>query len=209
MFMGQTSLEQSGNVRSEGPKPPMIATPDNHPMNIDRQQSAFVPYLQQLIAETGWKGGAPTNFWIVGYKAQPVAIKEDAKSQAIGDWSKAAPLLRAAIECREPLPSIKSLQSVLRQTNGSLTGDHVFPEPLTVFGTIKVKAVTIFQGTEDEGSSFTVKPDGLTVAEIAKAARLKKDSGRYVRMVKGGMIELNETRPGEINLNCVRGGASD
>ena len=70
IFMQQTALEHSGNARTEGPKPPMLATLDRQPMNVDRSQMTYVPFLQQIIAETGWKGGAPTNFWIVGYKEE-------------------------------------------------------------------------------------------------------------------------------------------
>ena len=70
IFMQQTALEHSGNVRTEGPKPPMLATLDRQPMTVDRSQVTYVPFLQQIIAETGWKGGAPTNFWIVGYIAK-------------------------------------------------------------------------------------------------------------------------------------------
>lgn len=71
IFFGQSAIEHSGNVRTEGPKAPMIAVPD-HPGNVD-SQSTFVPFVQQMIAETGWKGGAFTNFWIVGYSKQSVA----------------------------------------------------------------------------------------------------------------------------------------
>ena len=51
-------------------------------------------------------------------------------------------------------------------------GDHQFPEALTVFGTLKVRAISVFNGTDDEGSSYTVQPVGAKLAEVAKAAGL-------------------------------------
>jgi hypothetical protein len=60
IFFGQSAVEHTGNVRSEGPKAPMIAVPDGHPSGVN-SQSTFVPFVQQMIVETGWKGGAFTN----------------------------------------------------------------------------------------------------------------------------------------------------
>ena len=40
LFMQQTAVEHSGNVRTVGPKPPMLAIPDRQPIS-ERQQLAF------------------------------------------------------------------------------------------------------------------------------------------------------------------------
>jgi hypothetical protein len=60
LFMQQTALEHSGNLRTSGPKPPMLAIPDRQPIS-ERQQLAFQGFIQQLVRDTGWQPGAPTN----------------------------------------------------------------------------------------------------------------------------------------------------
>ena len=112
------------------------------------------------------------------------------------------------MECRAPLFSAKPVLAVFRLTNDSLDGDHTFPAPLTVFGSLKATGISIFQGTDDEGSSYTVKPAGVTLAQVAKAASLKKDGPRYIRKVRDGIIEASEPRPGEVQIACIRGGGT-
>lgn len=94
-------------------------------------------------------------------------------------------------------------------TNRQLDGDHKLPEVLTVFGSLKVSAISIFHGDEEEGSSYTVQPVGAKLAEVAKAAGLKKDGPRYVRKVKGGIVEASEPQPGTVQLACIRGGGHE
>ena len=64
LFMQQMAVEHSGNVRTVGPKPPMLAIPDRQPIS-ERQQLAFQGFVQQLVLDTGWQPGAPTNLWLV------------------------------------------------------------------------------------------------------------------------------------------------
>jgi len=73
LFMQQMAVEHSGNVRTVGPKPPMLAIPDRQPIS-EPQQLAFQGFVQQLLIDTGWQPGAPTNLWLVGYEAN-AAIK--------------------------------------------------------------------------------------------------------------------------------------
>ena len=141
--------------------------------------------------------------------AQMPAALRDANAPAPGDWAKASTILRNAIECREPLYSAKPVLSVFGLTNDSLDGDHKFPEALTVFGALKVSSISVFNGTDDEGSSYTVQPVGAKLAEVAKAAGLKKDGPRYVRKVKGGIVEASEPQPGTVQLACIRGGGHE
>ena len=94
-------------------------------------------------------------------------------------------------------------------TNRQLDGDHKLPEALTVFGSLKVSAISIFHGDEEEGSSYTVQPVGAKMAEVVKAAGLKKDGPRYIRKVKGGLLEASEPQPGTIQLACIRGGGHE
>lgn len=66
LFMGQSAFEHTGNVRSTGPKPPMMAIPDRTPLRESQQQS-FTGFIQQLVLDTGWQPGSPTNIWLVGF----------------------------------------------------------------------------------------------------------------------------------------------
>lgn len=141
--------------------------------------------------------------------AQMPAALRDANAPAPGDWAKASAVLRAAIECREPLPPVASVLGTFGLTNRQLDGDHKLPEVLTVFGSLKVSAISIFHGDEDEGISYTVQPMGAKMADVVKAASLKKDGPRYVRKVKGGIIEASEPQPGTIQLACIRGGGHE
>lgn len=70
LFMQQSAVEHSGNVRSIGPKPPMLSVPDRQPI-AEYQQLAFQGFIQQLLIDTGWGPGAPTNMWLVGYVKSP------------------------------------------------------------------------------------------------------------------------------------------
>ena len=144
---------------------------------------------------------------IASAQAMPVALR-DANASTADDWAKAAPIIKAAVECRDPLFSAKPVLAVFRLTNDSLDGDHTFPAPLTVFGSLKATGISIFQGTDDEGSSYSVKPVGVTLAQVVKAASLKKDGPRYVRKVRDGIIEASEPRPGEVQIACIRGGGA-
>ena len=65
-FMQQIAVEHSGNVRTTGPKPPMLAIPDRQPFG-ESKQLAFQGFIEQLLLDTGWQAGAPTNLWLVGY----------------------------------------------------------------------------------------------------------------------------------------------
>ncbi len=141
---------------------------------------------------------------IASAQGMPVTLR-DANAATSADWSKAAPIIKAAIECRDPLFASPTVLSTFRLTNSSLDGDHTFPE-LTVFGSLKVTAVSVFNGTDSEGSSYTVKPQGVTLAQVAKAANLQRNGNRYVRKVKDGLIEASEPRAGQVQLACVREG---
>lgn len=68
LFMRQLSVEHSGNVRTEGPKPPMMAYAAD-PFGVAQYEKGqqAISFIQQLLIETGWQPGAPTNLWIVKY----------------------------------------------------------------------------------------------------------------------------------------------
>lgn len=141
--------------------------------------------------------------------AQMPATLRDANVPASGDWAKASAILRAAIECREPLPPVASVLGTFGLTNRQLDGDHKLPEALTVFGSLKVASISIFNGDEEEGISYTVQPVGAKMADVVKAASLKKDGPRFIRRVKGGLLEASEPQPGTVQLACIRGGGHE
>ena len=141
--------------------------------------------------------------------AQMPAALRDANAPAAGDWAKASAILRAAIECREPLPPVASVLGTFGLTNRQLDGDHKLPEALTVFGSLKVASISIFNGDEEEGISYSVQPVGAKMADVVKAAGLKKDGPRFIRRVKGGLIEASEPQPGTVQLACIRGGGHE
>lgn len=143
--------------------------------------------------------------------AQMPATLRDANASTTDDWAKAAPAIRNALECRSPLPASKPVLAVFRLTNNNLNGDHKLPQELSIFGSIKVSAISVFIGDEEEGSSYTVQPAGVTMDALVKAAGLKKDkhSSRYLRAVKGGLLEASEPQPGTVQLACIRGGGHD
>ena len=182
MFFGQTSAEHSGNVRTEGPKPPMLAVPDQQPMGVDRLQSAFEPFLQQLIAETGWRGGAPTNFWIVGYNNQPVpermASAPVATSQ--GKKSKQVESIEQALSCKPPSALDAAIKAFRIPTDGKQVPA---PSGLTVFG-LPVSKVA-FARESGEALHRTYFGPGISLDQVVKAASLKANKeGGVSRSVK-------------------------
>ncbi|HWW05898.1 hypothetical protein [Collimonas sp.] len=69
LFMTQSASGHTGNVRGEGPKPPMLAYPlDAFGASQWQKGQDAIAFVEQLLTETGWKPGAPTNIWIVGYQ---------------------------------------------------------------------------------------------------------------------------------------------
>lgn len=130
----------------------------------------------------------------------------DANAPTASDWARAAPLLRAAIECRAPLPPSDPVRAVFRLTNGRLGGHHAFPEPLTVFDSLRVSAMAIVEGAEGDGSSYAVQPEGVTMGEVIQAARLQKSGARYIRRVEDGLLMASMPQPGVVRLVCVRDG---
>lgn len=102
LFMQQTAVEHSGNVRTVGPKPPMLSIPDRQPIS-ERQQLAFQGFVQQLLLDTGWQPGAPTNLWLVGYDANAAIkptmppVSSNGASQPVGAKTKAQ--LEQALGC--------------------------------------------------------------------------------------------------------------
>ncbi|TXI97678.1 MAG: hypothetical protein E6Q31_10260, partial [Aquabacterium sp.] len=142
LFMQQTAVEHSGNVRTVGPKPPMLAIPE-------RQQLAFQGFVQQLVLDTGWQPGAPTNLWLVGYDANAVIkptvppASSNGASQPVDAKTKAQ--LEQALSCTAIDPRFELAESLLKQS-GWNPDQGVTPvtltEPVKVYG-VSVRKVAV------------------------------------------------------------------
>lgn len=142
LFMEQTNLQHTGNVRTEGPKPPMFAVPDQHPINIDRVGTEFNGFIQQVIAETGWQGGAPTNFWIVSYDSKFIETKKISLPNSQSQFDQAKPALIRYFSCKPAKnETLDDLEGVLNKTltsygiEVSISGESVkLPQALEIEG---------------------------------------------------------------------------
>jgi len=207
LFMQQMAVEHSGNVRTVGPKPPMLAIPDRQPIS-ERQQLAFQGFIQQLLLDTGWQPGAPTNLWLVGYDAN-AAIKpttppasSNGASQPVDAKTKAQ--LEQALGCAAIGPRFELAESMLKQS-GWNPDQGVTPvtlaEPVKVYGFSVRKVAVSRDGGEQTYRSYL---PGLTVQQLAKSAslRLGKDGKTYGRLTKVGVLSAG-MEGGEATLTCT------
>lgn len=193
LFMQQTAAEHSGNVRTVGPKPPMLAIPDRQPIS-ERQQLAFQGFVQQLVLDTGWQPGAPTNLWLVGYDAN-AAIKPTTPPASSNESSqpadaKAKVQLEQALGCAAIGSRFESAESLLKQS-GWNSDQGVTPvalaEPVKVYGFSVRKVAVSRDGGEQTYRSYL---PSVTVQQLAKSASLKlgKDGKTYGRLTKVGVL---------------------
>ena len=207
LLMQQTAVEHSGNVRTDGPKPPMLAIPDRQPIR-DQQQLAFQGFIQQLVLDTGWQPGAPTNLWLVGYDANATAkstlppASNNGSPKPVGVKTKAQ--LEQALSCTAMSPRFELAESLLKQSGWS-SAQGVTPvtlaEPVKVYG-ISVRKVAVSRdGGEQTYRSYL---PGLTVQKLAKAASLKlgRDSKTYGRLTKVGVLSAG-MEGSEATLTCT------
>lgn len=209
LFMQQTAVEHSGNVRTVGPKPPMLAIPDRQPIS-ERQQLAFQGFVQQLVLDTGWQLGAPTNLWLVGYDANaaikpttpPASSKES--SQPADAKAKAKAQLEQALGCAAIGPRFESAESLLKQS-GWNSDQGVTPvalaEPVKVYGFSVRKVAVSRDGGEQTYRSYL---PSITVQQLAKSASLKlgKDGKTYGRLTKVGVLSAG-MEGSEVTLTCT------
>lgn len=187
VFRRQIALQTTGNVRTEGPTPPMTAAVDQHPMNITRAQSTFPHFLRQVIAETGWKGGAPTNFWIVGYGSQSAIATPAGKSVAPAVGAAQRRDIEKGLSCQ----MTSTLDASLKATGIPITGDPApAPEGLSVFGLPVVKVAFNRESGEVFHASYFAP--SVSLQKVAAAAKLKGGKGSYSRSVavENGVVGL-------------------
>lgn len=206
LFMQQTAAEHSGNVRTTGPKPPMLAIPDRQPIS-ERQQLAFQGFIQQLVLDTGWQPGTSTNLWLVGYDANaairptttPVSSKEVLPADA-----KAKSQLEQALACTTIGPRFELAESLLKQAGwGADQGitPVALAEPVKVYGFSIRKVAVSRDGGEQTYRSYLA---GATIQQLAKSASLKlgKDGKTYGRLTKVGVLSAG-MEGSEATLTCT------
>ena len=207
LFMQQMAVDHSGNVRTVGPKPPMLAIPDRQPIS-ERQQLAFQGFVQQLVLDTGWQPGAPTNIWLVGYdtnapiKPTVPLVSSNGASQPVDAKSKAQ--LEQALGCAAIGPRFELAESMLK-LSGWNPDQGVTPvtlaEPVNVYG-VRVRKVAVSRdGGEQTYRSYL---PGITVQQLAKSASLKlgKDGKTYGRLTKVGVLSAGMEGV-EATLTCT------
>lgn len=207
LFMQQTAVEHSGNVRTVGPKPPMLAIPDRQPIS-ERQQLAFQGFIQQLVLDTGWQPGAPTNLWLVGYDAnvviKPTVPPASSNGALLPVDAKTKAQLEQALSCTAIGPRFELSESPLKQS-GWNPHQGVTPvtlaEPVKVYGFSVRKVAVSRDGGEQTYRSYL---PGLTVQQLAKSGSLKlgKDGKTYGRLTKVGVLSAGMDGS-EATLTCT------
>lgn len=206
LFMQQMAVEHSGNVRTTGPKPPMLAIPDRQPIS-ERQQLAFQGFIQQLVLDTGWQPGAPTNLWLVGYDANAAIRPSTAPVSSKGALqpvdAKAKAQLEQALACTIE-QRFDLAESMLKQA-GWNPDQGITPvtlaEPIKVHGLSVSKVAVSRDGGEQTYRSYLA---GVTVQQLVKSASLKlgKDGKTYGRLTKVGVLSAG-MEGGEATLTCT------
>lgn len=207
LFMQQMAVEHSGNVRTTGPKPPMLAVPDRQPIT-ERQQLAFQGFVQQLVLDTGWQLGAPTNLWLVGYDANaassPAAARSAVNQVELPMDARAMAQLEQALACTAIGKRFDLAEAALKQV-GWRPDQGVTPvalvEPVKVYGFGARKIAVARDGGEQTYRSFL---SGVSLQQVVKAASLTlgKDRKTYGRVTKLGVLSA-ATENGETTLTCT------
>ena len=206
LFMQQMAVEHSGNVRTSGPKPPMLAIPDRQPIE-ERQQLAFQGFIQQLLLDTGWQPGAPTNLWLVGYDAKaavgatdPVASQSAAKPVD----AKAKAQLEQVLACIAIGQRFDLAETLLKQA-GWRPDQGITPvtlgDPVKVYGFSVRKVAVSRDGGEQTYRSYLT---GVSIQQLVKSASLKlgKDGKTYGRLTKVGVLSAG-MEGSETTLTCT------
>ncbi len=206
LFMQQIAVEHSGNVRTTGPKPPMLAIPDRQPIG-ERQQLAFQGFIQQLVLDTGWQPGAPTNLWLVGYDTKATVSATDSVSilsTAKPVNAKAKAQLEQALTCTAIGQRFDLAETLLKQV-GWRPDLGITPvtlaEPVKVYGLNARKVAISRDGGEQTYRSYLA---GVSIQQLAKSAalRLGKDGKTYGRLTKVGVLSAG-MEGGEATLTCT------
>lgn len=211
MLLGQSAVEHTGNVRTNGPKPPMLVIPDRQPV-MENQQLAFQGFLQQLVLDTGWAPGAPTNMWLVDYKKAAPAAAAAAPAAPAPAMAKGATSAKPAsakvklrieqsLSCANIFTSYDAAEAWLKQVGWRDGETVVLPQALKVYGLTTTKVAVFRDSGEHTYRSYF---PGVSMKQLVKAASLKlgKDGLQYGRSGKGGVLTA-ATEGGETTLTCT------
>jgi hypothetical protein len=85
LFMRQITTSGTGDVRTEGPRPPMLAYPSPDPFGTGQygKSQEAVAFIRELVHTTGWQPGMSTTLWVAKFTreaAKPAASQAAAKS---------------------------------------------------------------------------------------------------------------------------------
>lgn len=185
----------------------MFAVPDRQPIN-ERQQLAFQGFIQQLVIDTGWQPGAPTNLWLVGYDANaangPSAAHGTATEAVRSMDVKGKAQLEQALACVSIGRQFDQAEAVLKQS-GWQSDQSITPAtlsvPINVYGFSSRKIAVSRDGGEQTYSTYLT---GISLQQLVKAASLKlgKDGKTYGRVTKIGVLSAG-LENGEITLTCT------
>lgn len=135
---------------------------------------------------------------------------------AIGNVAFAAPsnsplsAVQNTFECKQRLANTPAIRAILGNKEktelyeAGLSGNYTLSKPINVFG-YEIHQVQISE-SEDTGTSYSFTLAQSELKNLAQAARLKPNDGRYYRTFKGGHIEAGNSSTGNIALSCIWAG---
>jgi hypothetical protein len=203
LVMEQSPRDHTGNVRTKGPKQPMIAIPDTYPMAGGARQNAFNEFIQQLAVDTAWGPGAPTNIWIVGFD-KSLAVIEGMPTVADGkalDPSVKLKLERA-LSCLTIGRDFGDIEPALTSMGWRRDITPIpLPSLVNVFGMPARSVAVARDGGEQTYSTYF---DAASLKDVVKAASLKlgKDDKSYGRVTKLGVLTATQ-RKADVELTCT------
>lgn len=220
LFMEQSSMEHSGNIRSTGPKPPMIAIPDRAPLRESQNQN-YHGFIQQFVLDTGWQAGASTNVWIVGFDANaaeppasaPVAPVSATNAQ---QWTDA---VLASGPCKSQLwktvadSMYKKQNKIVRDKrdageNGEVDSGRVnLKTPISAYGfSITQFSFSLDASGSDLESPLNVKSGAernAALKTLATTANLKQvASNKFSRDTGNGELTASIGKDGRAYIGC-------
>jgi len=135
---------------------------------------------------------------------------------AVGNVALAAPsnnplsAVQNAFECKQRLANTPAIRTVLGNKEktelheSDLNGNYTLSQPIKVFG-FEIHQVQISENN-DTGTSYSFTLAKSELKNLAQAAKLKPNDGRYYRTIKGGHIEAGNSSTGNIALSCIWAG---
>lgn len=140
LFMQQMAVEHSGNVRTMGPKPPMLAIPDRQCRSVSGNSLPSRALSSNWCSTNRLQPGAPTNLWVVGYDAKATVGATDSvaiPSTAKPVDAKAKTQLEQALACTAIGQRFDLAETLLKQA-GRRPDQGITPvtlgDPVKVYG---------------------------------------------------------------------------